>query len=316
MPSLIVAVHRDPSQSTALRSALNELIDADIVVADSISDALDVIDAGTPDLILVDPLIPPREADGLSGYLALLPDAAHVQTISAPMISVSSERDSSLDVGTWRARLRRRLWPRRRSRGVSTNPSWNPEAFAGEVAAYLSVSLAIRTENDQRNDDREYYRPAERRRASRWSARQASIAEPVYVMANRADVVNISSTGLLVRTGLRPYPRPPELDEAVEGNRSPVTLLSASGDVIQRTATPIRCRAKALGDQGFLYEVAFLFDEPLDLESADAVTVRKAYAQAETAMALAVKSNRGTLRRWDSGSSAPTTALVKLVGAG
>src|SRR5215467_3475365 len=191
MPSLIVALHRDPTQSTALRTALTELVDAHIVVAASVSEALDVIDAGTPDLILVDPLIPPREADGLSGYLALLPDAAHVQTISAPIIELPSERESSLDVATWRSRLRRRLWRRWRSREVSTKPSWNPEAFAGEVAAYLSVALAIRTENDQRHDDREYYRPAERRRASRWSARQASIAEPVYVMANRADVVNI-----------------------------------------------------------------------------------------------------------------------------
>lgn len=315
MPSLIVALHRDPTQSTALRSALNELVDADIVVADSVNDALDVIDAGTPDLILVDPLIPPREAGGLSGYLALLPNAGHVQTISMPMISSPTERDRSREVDTWRARLMRRLW-RRRSREVSTTPAWNSEAFAGEVAAYLSLSLAIRTENEQRNDDREYYRAVERRRASRWSARQASIAQPLLVMANHADVINISSTGLLVRTGLRPYPRLPELDDPLEGNRSSLILRSASGDTIQRTAVPIRCRAKSLGDAGFLYEVAFLFDEPLDLETANAVTVKKAYAHSETAMALAVKSNRGPHRRWESGPSAPTTALVKLVSGG
>ena len=315
MPSLIVALHRDPTQSTALRSALTEMVDAHVVVADSVSETLDVIDAGTPDLILVDPLLPPREADELAGYLALLPDASHVQTISVPMISPSVERDGSADVDTWHARLRRRLW-RRRSRELSTKPASNSEAFAGEVAAYLSLSLAIRAENDQRHDDREYYRAVERRRASRWSARQASISGPVFVMANQADIVNISSTGLLVRTGLRPYPRIVEQQDGLEGNRSPVTLLSASGDTIHRTAVPIRCRAKSVGDGGFLYEVAFLFDEPLDLESANAVTVRKAYAQAEKAMALAAKSNRGPHRRWESGHSAPTTALVRLVPGG
>src|SRR5215813_7970501 len=313
MPSLIVALHRDPTQSTALRSALTEMVDAHVVVADSVSETLDVIDAGTPDLILVDPLLPPREADELAGYLALLPDAGHVQTISVPMISPSVERDGSANADTWHARLRRRLWRRRE---MSTKPASNSEAFAGEVAAYLSLSLAIRAENKQRHDDREYYRAVERRRASRWSARQASISGPVFVMANHADIVNISSTGLLVRTGLRPYPRIPDEQDGLEGNRSPVTLLSASGDTIHRTAVPIRCRAKAVGDGGFLYEVAFLFDEPLDLESANAVTVRKAYAQAEKAMALAAKSNRGPHRRWESGHSAPTTALVRLVPGG
>src|SRR5499427_3646728 len=172
------------------------LIVALLVVADSVSETLDVIDAGTPDLILVDPLPPPREADELAGYLALLPDARHVQTISVPMISPSVERDGSANADSWHARLRRRLW-RRRSREMSTKPASNSQAFAGEVAAYLSLSLAIRAENDQRHDDREYYRAVERRRASRWSARQASISGPVFVMASHADIVNISSTGLL-----------------------------------------------------------------------------------------------------------------------
>jgi len=98
------------------------MVDAHVVVADSVSETLDVIDAGTPDLILVDPLIAPREADELAGYLALLPDASHVQTLSVPMISPSVERDDSRDAGTWYARLRRRLW-RRHSREISIKPA-------------------------------------------------------------------------------------------------------------------------------------------------------------------------------------------------
>src|SRR5215475_4334150 len=144
MPSLIVALHRDPTQSTALRSALTEMVDAHVVVADSVSETLDVIDAGTPDLILVDPLIPPREADNLAGYLALLPDASHIQTISIPVISPLPGANGSPDASRPLDSLRRWLFPNRRSRITPALAGWRPEAFAAEVAAYVSLALTLR----------------------------------------------------------------------------------------------------------------------------------------------------------------------------
>ena len=266
--SLIVALHRDAGQWTALRHALNDRVDADIIVADSIGAALYVIDARPPDLILVDPLIPPREADDLTGYLALLPEASHAQTISVPVISPFFDRGGSVEVASRQPWIRRRLFPSR-SRLASTGVAWNPAAFAADVARYLSLSLAIRADKEQTDGARELLRAVERRQASRRTAEEASFVQPVFVMTDRADLIDISSTGLLVRTETRPNRRLlPTAPDRGPRNQSPLTLSSVSGDAIRRTGTPVRCRTKSLGGGRFLYEVAFRFDKPLDLELA------------------------------------------------
>jgi hypothetical protein len=267
MPFLIVVLHRDPAHSTALRCALNGLVDADVIIAGAVGEMLDVIDARTPDLILVDPLIPPCEVDDLIGYLALLPEASHVQTISVPVI-LPFAHDASPQVVTRQAWLWRKLWSNRRRRPTSPVVGWNPEAFALEVATYLSLSLTIKADNEERHGARDFLRTAERRRASRLSAKQASLAQSAFVVTDRADLVNISSTGLLVRTETRPSPHVSRLRDGYPQDQPALTLWSASGDAIRRTGAPVRCRSKSLGDGRFLYEVAFRFDEPLDLESA------------------------------------------------
>ena len=266
MPALIVALHRDPAQWTALRAALDQLVDADVIVSDTIAATLDVIDARTPDLILMDPFVPPREADNLTGYLALLPDASHVQTISVPVISPHSGSDGPLEVPQPQGWLRRRLLPSRPSR--TTPPAgWRPEAFATEVAAYLSLSLATRADNAERDGAQAFPGTVERRQAMRWSPGEARFALPVMVTTDRADLVNISSTGLLVRTEVRPRPRLSEPQDGDSRGQAPLTLWSASGEVIRRIGTPVRCRATSLGDGRFLYEVALRFDAPLDLSA-------------------------------------------------
>jgi hypothetical protein len=271
MAALIIALHRDPAQWTALRRALNGLVDADLVVADTIGATLDTIDARTPDLILVDPLIPPREADHLTGYLALLPEASHVQTISIPLISPLSGDDSP-EVSRPRAWLRR-LLPNRRSRITAPVAGWRPEAFAAEVATYLSLSLAIRADKAERDSDQAFGPSVERRQAARWSTEQASLSLPVFVTDDRVNLVNISQTGFLVRTDVRPTPRLPEPDGSSR-DQPLLTLWSASGETIRWTCTPVRCRTKALGDGRFLYQVAFRFDEPLDLSTFAASPLR------------------------------------------
>jgi len=268
MPALIVALHRDPAQWTALRTALDDLVDADVIVADTIGAMLDVIDARTPDLVLVDPFVPPREADNLTGYLALLPEASHVQTISLPIISPHSGNDGPSEVPQpqgWQGWVRHRLFPNRRSRVAPPVVGWKPDVFAAEVAAYLSLSLALRADKAERDDAQTFHRTVERRQSRRLSAGEACFALPVFLMTDRADLVNISSTGLLVRTGVRPTPRPSETEHGLSRHQSPLTLWSASGEAIHWRGTAVRCRAKSLGDGRFLYEVAFRLDESLVL---------------------------------------------------
>jgi hypothetical protein len=264
MPALIIALHRDPAQWTALRNALDDIVDADVIVADTIGATLDAIDAHTPDLILVDPLLPPREADNLSGYLALLPEASHVQTVSVPVISTLSGDDSPPKVPEPRTWLRRWLLSNRRSQMTPTVASWRPEIFAAEVAAYLSLALALRAEKADL-DGAPAFPMVERRQSRRWPAEQTCLALPMMMATDRADLVNVSPRGVLLRTDVRPTPRFPELEGGLSRHQSPLTLWSASGEAIHGTGTAVRCRAKPIGDGRFLYEVAFRFDEPLVL---------------------------------------------------
>src|SRR5262249_15661689 len=256
----------------ALRGALNNLVDADVIVAATIGATLDAIDARTPDLILVDPLIPPREADHLRGYLALLPEARHAQTISIPVISQPSGADGSPEVTPPQAWLKR-LFPHRGSRITATVAGWRPEAFAAEVAAYLSLALALRADKAERESDQAFAPAGERRHATRWSTEQASLSLPVFVTDDRVNLMNISQTGFLVRTDVRPTPGLPHPD-GFSRDQPQLTLWSASGGTIQWPCPPVRCRAKSLGDGRFLYEVAFRFDEPLDLSTFAASPLR------------------------------------------
>jgi hypothetical protein len=267
---VIVALHRDEAQSTALRRGLNGVVDANVIIADAISELLDVIDARTPDLILVDPLISPGEADYLAWYLALLGDASHVQTISIPVMSPLVVGDESLHVFPRQGWLRHRLLPNRRTQLMPGVVGGNPEAFAAEVATYLSLSLRIKADKTERARHAcgDGLGTVERRQASRWSATQACLALPVFVVADRAELVNISSTGLLVRTETRPYPHASKRRDGCRQNQSALTLSTASG-AIRRTGAPVRCRPTSLGGGRFLYEVAFRFDRPLDLGLSD-----------------------------------------------
>jgi hypothetical protein len=265
MPALILALHRDPAQWTALRGALGNVVDAEVIVADTIGATFDVIDARPPDLILVDPLLPPHEADNLTGYLALLPEASHVQTIAVPVISPVTGDDGSREVPRRWAWLRCLLAPNRRSRIAPAVTGWKPEVFAEEVSAYVSLALTLRADRAERDAAQAFRRGNERRRSRRWFAEEASLALPVMVTTDRADLVNISSTGLLLQTDVRPTPGLREWPDGLTRPPVPLTMWSASGGAIHWTGTAVRCRAKSLGDGRFLYEVAFRFDEPLVL---------------------------------------------------
>jgi hypothetical protein len=266
--SLIVGLHQDRAQSTTLRRGLDGVVDADVIMADAISELLDVIDLRTPDLILVDPLISPCDADYLAWYLALLSDASHVQTISIPVLSPSARCDASLQSVDRKDWLSRRLLSNRQLTPAVVGG--NPEAFAAEVATYLSLSLRIKGDSKERERHGvgDGLGTVERRQASRWSAKQACLTQPVFVATDRGELVNISSTGLLVRTETRPYPHSSGRGDGRHQNQLALTLSTASR-AIRRTGAPVWCRPQPLGDGRFLYEVAFRFDTPLELGLSD-----------------------------------------------
>jgi len=107
----------------------------------------------------------------------------------------------------------------------------------------------------------------ERRRARRWSAAEVPWVVGVHVSAAPAELLNISTGGVLVRTPRRPPMRPDALDRARErllGNR--LAFQKESGEHIGTSGHVVRCHVSTIRSGALLYDVAFSFDQPPALE--------------------------------------------------
>jgi CheY-like chemotaxis protein len=249
----ILSIQPDSAQSAALRQALGPA-DADIVVVASIDDALTAIDSQLPDLVLLDTFVPPGDADDLVAHLRILPDADHVQVINVPLIQPAPARTEFV------SNRRRRAWPLHwfleEPRRSKTSPvAWDPQAFAADVAAYLSHSGTLRSAHEQQKSHDQQPGILERRRAERRSPLELSLPSSVRLATTAAGLINLSSGGALVRCESRP--------KSSVRSQFTLTLSLPSGEQVHQIGRPIRCHVRSAGHERFLYDVAFQFDESL-----------------------------------------------------
>jgi len=252
-PPRILSVQPDSAQSAALRHALRRA-DAEILVVDSIDDALTVIDLQLPDLVLLDTFLPPHETDDLVAYLRILSDARHVQLIHVPLIQLEGAESFQNRRGRqWLNCLR--LSESRRSETQTV--ACNAHMFAMDVETYVSRSLIMRAEIEHWKARHERPGIVEYRDAQRWLPGDVSVASAVRLATTSADLLNLSSGGALVRSHVRPDPH--------FRSRSVLTFSLRSGEEVHQTGRLIRCHVTSMGDRRFLYDVAFRFDESFAL---------------------------------------------------
>lgn len=252
--AFILAIQPDAAQAAALQRALRRLTNVKIVVVDSKEAALRAIDEKVPDLILLYALMPPHDEQYLSACLAMLPDAGHIQTISIPHFDTSPSPDRSQS---------RRLWIVRSEPALQTG--CDPKMFASDVFQYLSSARSIKSEIEGRRL-RERPIEEERRRAPRWLSTDVPWVSSVRLAAaERAELLDISSNGALLRS----YDRPRLLARKYEGldvgPRPELTLQLISGEEIRVAGRIVRCRADWTSSGAPRYDVALRFDESLDL---------------------------------------------------
>jgi len=261
---LILSFQPDSAQSAALRAALRPS-DAEIKVVNSVDDALTAIESEVPDLVLLDALLPPNQADDLVAHLRILSNAGHVQVIYAPLIQPAVVRIESAPPPH---RRRRRHWlshllgkeqwlghllGREPARPKTQPVAWSPATFAEDVVAYMCRSFAVKAEIEDRNvRDAQPARP-ERRHAERSSPLDLSFSSAVGLATTSADLINLSSGGALVRCPVRPDPR--------LRSRASITLYLETGEAVHRTGRPIRCHVRSVGEASTLYDVAYQFDD-------------------------------------------------------
>ena len=249
MAALLV-IQPDPAQADALRQALHSLA-ADLVIAESLDEALDAIDGDLPDVILLPTLIPAAVEDYLLAYLAAIPGAGSVQILGLPRLERSA---TAVPPRRWLFPWRRRQAP---PRAVAIE-SCEPDVFTQDVVTYLAGARSIDSYGATP-------KPSDRRGERRFPIDEVPWISVVRLGGETADLVNVSARGALVRTHNRPEHR--LLQRAEQGvHRRPARLvleLESEGEVqaIGRVIRIVPLRA----DEERQYEVAFAFDEAVGL---------------------------------------------------
>jgi hypothetical protein len=256
---LILGVLPDPLEACALRDALGERVQADVLFVVSTEEAFAVIDKRIPEIVLLHAFMPPSEEEHFIAYLSTVPGAEHVQTISIPHLLQSPVRDRPKGL------LGRSRW----HRSMVGPLGCDPRMFAADVLGYLTLARAVGADIEGRKAEDEH--APERRGGHRWSPSDVPWMSAVRLSAGEvADLVNLSSTGTLIRTHIRPALASLKRLEVDHRPPSGLTFHLASGEQIRAAGRVVRCRPRPMGKRHILYEVAFRFDQSLGLDLADA----------------------------------------------
>jgi hypothetical protein len=132
---IILAIEPDRRQRDALAAVVRQRVGAELVLADTTERALEAIGNRVPDLVLVPALLSPQDDAALAAALRVIAAAAHVRTLTIPVLAAHSEaeRPSGL-LSRWR-----------RGRSASEAPDGcDPAVFAEQITAYLKESAAER----------------------------------------------------------------------------------------------------------------------------------------------------------------------------
>ena len=250
--SYILAIEPDAVQASLLRHALQDVISEKIIIVGAKETALAAIDRQVPDLVLFHALMPPLDDEHFVAYLCTLPDTRHVQVIRIPRLLAQTDRQASRLFGRLRKRVDRTSWSR-----------CDPRVFAGDVAAYLARAHALKQERAGEQTDP--LQASDRRRAFRWTQTDVPWLSSVQLAAGeRADLLDISLSGALVRTPGRPHLVSIRGGGLEAWTRPGLRLHLSSGEQVQVTGEVVRCRPASSGD-GLFYQVAFRFDQSADL---------------------------------------------------
>src|SRR5262249_27168728 len=199
-------------------------------------------------------LMPPHDEEYLAACLAMLPEAGHVQAITIPFFDTPPSPDTSQS---------RRLWTGRSEPVLMTG--CDPKMFASDVFQYLCRARALKGEIDGRRL-RERPPESERRRAPRWLSKDVPWVTSVNLSAaERAELLDISSNGALVRSYDRPHLMVRRYEDLDLGPRPELTLHLTSGEEVRVAGRIVRYRADRTRNGTPTYDVALRFDESMDL---------------------------------------------------
>lgn len=261
--SWLLVVQPDAVQADMLRAALYADVSEDVMVAESLDEALSSIDQCIPDIVLLSALIPVDVEDYVISYLGAIPGAKHVQILGVPVL----ERPEP-----YVQRRARSLMPwRQRPRQEPLTPGCDPGTFTQDVIRYLSGVRTLKHESELHGTQAASSGRPERRTEPRFSRQTVPWISITHFGRGRAALINVSSRGVLLRTQTRPEHHSLKRSDRDARERSHLTL-ELSGHEVDARGRVIRCVPLRTG-AGIQYEIAFSFDDSvgLHLPAADAL---------------------------------------------
>jgi hypothetical protein len=129
--SIIIAIEPDRRRATQLTAMARAHLRAELLVAPTAAQAVEALDGRVPDVLLTAPLLPSHEEAAMADHLRQLgPAAAHVQTLTIPLLAGGAERDRPVLSAFRRDRGSRK--------GNRTEPEGcDPAVFADQITEYL-----------------------------------------------------------------------------------------------------------------------------------------------------------------------------------
>ena len=136
---IILAVEPDHKQAARLAAIVRHHVGAELVIGDTTERALDALGSRVPDMVLVPALLSPQDDASLAAALRVIAAAAHVRTLTIPVLGSGKQQSAS---GGLLSRFRR-------GRAESPEPDGcDPAVFAEQITAYLKEAAAERAERE------------------------------------------------------------------------------------------------------------------------------------------------------------------------
>jgi hypothetical protein len=135
--AIVLAIEPDRHQAAHLAAIVRHQVDAELIIADTTEGALDAIGNRVPDLVLVPALLSPQDDAALAAALRVIAAAAHVRTLTIPVLASGITRAPS---GGMLAK-----W--RKHRAASPEPDGcDPTKFGEQISACLQDAAAERAQ--------------------------------------------------------------------------------------------------------------------------------------------------------------------------
>jgi len=136
---IILAVEPDHKQAARLAAIVRHHVGAELVIGDTTERALDALGPRVPDMVLVPALLSPQDDASLAAALRVIAAAAHVRTLTIPVLGSGKQQSAAGGLlSRWR-----------RGREESPEPhGCDPAVFAEQITAYLKEAAAERAERE------------------------------------------------------------------------------------------------------------------------------------------------------------------------